>query len=739
MFAQGNRSQAEQIIEQQLQKSRSLSNLLDATSATHNYQKLNQKYRQEALGMAWKQVKTGADAPLPWVAIGTLSLQANKRDDFVRARDELLKKHPNDGHGHYFDGIVRLQEGDWEGAEQALRKAESLGIPEESINEYLRMAIDGQKWIWEYAQLTLYALGAWLIGLVVLYLVGKSLSARTLRIMNRRGVEAATTSHNKLRSLYRFVVNISGLYYYISLPLLMLAAVALPLSIGYALLMLPSVSLFLIVVVLAAGLFGIVTAFTGIRTAFIRGRDEDPGRALTEAEAPGLWALAREVATDLETRPLDEIWITPGTEVAVIERGGWLKRRRDKARRALILGAGLLSHFKIDAFKAVLAHEYGHFRNRDTAGGDIALGVRRAMMNFADKIVARGKIRWWDISVHFLRIYHKLFTRLTFGASRLQEVLADRIAVLAYGPTSFKEGLDYVIRRSAEFDFEVSQSIGERIRQEKHATSFYPGRGVEVESLDELKQVINEIESQPTTEADTHPSPRDRYRMAFDVGAADKSVGKEKLISLFAKPKELCKELDASMNQLADEQARHTREMNNLVLRHIEMIMRSSPDPEPVVEGARIQMQMGRHDRAVKDLSALLRQFPDAHGLRFGRAMAYEKLNQHDKAIADMNKYLSAFGNEADAQMLCSAAEVHRKAGKLDMAKELLRRALKADKNSLSAIALRGRVNQEQGDAAGAIADFEHVLKREPRCKEVRLALDRAKQDLAGVATEESV
>jgi Zn-dependent protease with chaperone function len=33
----------------------------------------------------------------------------------------------------------------------------------------------------------------------------------------------------------------------------------------------------------------------------------------------------------------------------------------------------------VDAFRAVLAHEYGHFTNRDTAGGEIALRVNRDM------------------------------------------------------------------------------------------------------------------------------------------------------------------------------------------------------------------------------------------------------------------------------------------------------------------------------------------------------------------------
>ena len=45
------------------------------------------------------------------------------------------------------------------------------------------------------------------------------------------------------------------------------------------------------------------------------------GRPLAEPEAPALWALLREVAQRVGTRPVDAVYMTLGTEVAVIERG----------------------------------------------------------------------------------------------------------------------------------------------------------------------------------------------------------------------------------------------------------------------------------------------------------------------------------------------------------------------------------------------------------------------------------
>ena len=53
---------------------------------------------------------------------------------------------------------------------------------------------------------------------------------------------------------------------------------------------------------------------------------------------------------------IDEIRITPGTEVAVYEKGTLRERSNDKAKRILILGVGALNGFELNSFRAVLAH-----------------------------------------------------------------------------------------------------------------------------------------------------------------------------------------------------------------------------------------------------------------------------------------------------------------------------------------------------------------------------------------------
>ena len=72
----------------------------------------------------------------------------------------------------------------------------------------------------------------------------------------------------------------------------------------YALLMFRYVAIKLVFIV---GIAAMVTVWKMVTSLFIKIEREDPGRALREEEAPALFALTREVATAVGTRPLDEI------------------------------------------------------------------------------------------------------------------------------------------------------------------------------------------------------------------------------------------------------------------------------------------------------------------------------------------------------------------------------------------------------------------------------------------------
>jgi hypothetical protein len=247
-----------------------------------------------------------------------------------------------------------------------------------------------------------------------------------------------------------------------------------------------------------------------IRSLFLKIERADPGRSLTQEEAPALWDLMRAVAATIGTRAADEIRVTPGTDLAVYEKGSWRERSSDQAKRILILGVGVLNDFELNGFRAVLAHEYGHFSHRDTAGGDVALRVNSDMMKFANAMILSRQNVWWNLAFHFLRVYHFIFRRISHGATRLQEVLADRVAAAKYGATAFESGLRHVIEKSVEFEVLARKEVNACASGARALQNLY-----ELPTIADpnIKTRAKETLNRQTSEDDTHPSPNDRFRL----------------------------------------------------------------------------------------------------------------------------------------------------------------------------------------------------------------------------------
>jgi hypothetical protein len=61
---------------------------------------------------------------------------------------------------------------------------------------------------------------------------------------------------------------------------------------------------------------------------------------------------------------------------------------------------------------------------------------------------------WW-----LLRAYHRLFASVARGSSQLQERLADRLAVEAYGTAAFTSAQRHLVTRTVRFPFEVGMAV----------------------------------------------------------------------------------------------------------------------------------------------------------------------------------------------------------------------------------------------------------------------------------------
>lgn len=353
----------------------------------------------------------------------------------------------------------------------------------------------------------------WASGILVLFAVGHGLSSATMSWLDKSDPNDADASGtSRLRSAYRWLINIAGVYYYISLPVVIVLLLLIVGAILYGILALGRIPIKLALVLVVGAL---ITIYSMLKSVFVRVSDEDAGRSLSESEAPGMWRVARDVAAQVGTRPVDDIRVTVGTDLAVYEKGSVSERMRDTGRRVLLVGAANFNDFRLNDFRAVLAHEYGHFQNRDTAGGDVALRVRMSMGKLAEAMIANEQATAWNIGFQFLRLYHFIFVRITHGATRLQEILADRTAVRLFGADAFARGLRHVIHRSVEFDMLASLEVENAIRERRALQNLYVRP--ELDGTEEAKTIAKLVEEEinrPTTPSDTHPSPGHRIALA---------------------------------------------------------------------------------------------------------------------------------------------------------------------------------------------------------------------------------
>lgn len=418
---------------------------------------------------------------------------------------------PASARAHAVLAAAYATNGEYEAAQRALDTAHERGLPDGMYEDVASSISLQRSFVWIVLAVIVGApVGAYVGTILFLLLAGWALSRLTLRAAARLPTETSGRAVGMaawLRWTYRAVLWLCCAFYYASLPLIVIGMILLVVGVFLAFLAIGIVPIKLMFIV---GLAALVTIGAILKSLFVRVRDEDPGPRLDVAAHPRFAALLEEVAARVRTRRVDSVFLTPGTEIAVTERGGFFRQLRRKTDRTLILGIGVLEGMSTQELKAILAHEHGHFRNEDTAGGSFALAARRSLMLMAIGLVQGGvasKLNpaWW-----FTLLFSKVFARISQGASRLQEVLADRWAAYAYGSDAFVSGLRHVIAASVRFDARAKATLQEVVDSRAPLANFYRYTPAQADDADAIERAIEEELTREPTAYDSHPAPRDR-------------------------------------------------------------------------------------------------------------------------------------------------------------------------------------------------------------------------------------
>jgi hypothetical protein len=171
------------------------------------------------------------------------------------------------------------------------------------------------------------------------------------------------------------------------------------------------------------------------------------------------------------------------------------------------------------------------------------------MIKFGQALILSGQAVFWNIAFQFLRAYHFIFRRISHGATRLQEVMADRVAVRNYGAPAFQEGLTHVIRRQVEFEDVAYWEVTDAAKAHRAIQNIYDLSPAVAERVEDK---INEEINRSTSEDATHPGPRERFRLAARIVCIPQPPAEGMVWDLFADKAGLTSE----MSLLIDKQVK---------------------------------------------------------------------------------------------------------------------------------------------------------------------------------------
>ena len=443
-----------------------------------------------------------------------LAVMRRNLPELQRCLPRVEKYAPDEPATAWFAWVAAISNNDLSAAEAQIERARKNHAPADMIDEMTRSTEEARPWTSIVFHWAWRVLAVWAAVSATLVLLGMVLSHLTLRTAQSWTAESAQRT-STLRRIYRAVLFVASGLYYVSLPLVLLSAAAAAAALIYGMFAIGWVPIKLALVIV---LMVIVSGTAIVRSLLFRPSDEDPGVKIELGAESKLRATLDEVAAHVGTRAVDTVYMTPDTNLAVFERKG--------GERCLLIGAGVLERMPLDAFKAILAHEYGHFSNRDTAGGGFALSVRRSLLHLVIDMARSGFAAPWNPVWWFASGFYRIFLRISQGASRLQEILADRRAADVYGGAAFASGLKHVVACSLTFDEHVNSTIRRALEAKEPLRGLWsppetstPERDADVDAgpAKTHQEQLAEAMARPPSPYDSHPAPNDRIRWIEQV------------------------------------------------------------------------------------------------------------------------------------------------------------------------------------------------------------------------------
>jgi Zn-dependent protease with chaperone function len=172
---------------------------------------------------------------------------------------------------------------------------------------------------------------------------------------------------------------------------------------------------------------------------------------IRETDHPKLFSFIRQLTKDTQTPFPKHIYLSPEVNACVFYDSSFLSMFLP-VKKNLQIGLGLVNAVNLSEFKAIMAHEFGHFSQRSMKLGSFVYNVNRVIYNmlFENTGYARSLQSWANISGYFaffakltahivtgiqwiLRRMYGLINKNYMGLAREMEFHADAVAASVSG------------------------------------------------------------------------------------------------------------------------------------------------------------------------------------------------------------------------------------------------------------------------------------------------------------------
>lgn len=250
-----------------------------------------------------------------------------------------------------------------------------------------------------------------------------------------------------------------------------------------------------------------------------------PGPRLTESEQPRLFQEIQRVAAESQQAMPAEVYLVPDVNAFVTERGGVMGIG---SRRVMGVGLSLLQVLTVAELRAVIAHEFGHFRKGDTKLGPWVYKTRSAIGRTLVALSQQSSV----FQAPFIW-YGKMFMRVAQSVSRAQEFVADEVAAQVAGAQHLISGLRRITQASFAFSSYWQEAVAPAID-----TGFAPPIADGLKQFIQAPQIAKELENVVSTVKgrsnpyDSHPSLQARIDALSKLSLTSPSTDDRPAISL---------------------------------------------------------------------------------------------------------------------------------------------------------------------------------------------------------------